>query len=247
MDRMLYLAMSGAKQVMLGQVATSNNLANASTPGFKADLAQSRSMPVFGPGHPSRVYAMTERPGVNLESGPMNTTGRELDMAINGKGWIAVQAADGNEAYTRAGDLKLSSGGLLVTGAGYPVLGNGGGPISIPPSEKLEVGIDGTISIRPVGQAANVLAEIDRIKLVNPPDADLTKGRDGLMRLKSGDLEPADASVRLVSGTLEGSNVNVVGAMVKMIEMARNFEMQIKAMKTVEETDASSDQLMRLA
>lgn len=247
MDRMLYLAMSGAQQVMLGQAVTTNNLANASTPGFKQDLAQFRSMPVFGPGFPSRVYAMTERPGVNFESGPLNTTGRELDMAVNGKGWIAVQAADGSEGYTRAGDLRISSGGLLVTGAGYPVLGNGGGPIAIPPSEKLEIGVDGTISIRPVGQAANVLAEIDRIKLVNPPEEDMTKGRDGLMRLKNGDLEPADASVRLISGALEGSNVSTVEAMVKMIDMSRSFEMQIKAMKTAEETDAAADKLMRLA
>src|SRR5512143_2647468 len=168
MDRALYVAMTGAKQLLQAQASNSHNLANASTPGFRADLTDFRSMPVFGPGFPSRVYAMQERPGVDLKPGPIDATGRELDMAIKGDGWIAVQGPDGSEAYTRAGDLRISSGNILETGAGYPVMGQGG-PIAIPPAEKIEIGTDGTISIRPLGEQASTLVQVDKIKLVNPP------------------------------------------------------------------------------
>jgi len=244
---MVYLAMTGASQVMQAQAVATNNLANVSTTGFKADLAQMRSMPVFGPGMPSRVYAMTERPATDLSAGVQNSTGRELDMAIRGEGWFVVQAADGREAYTRAGDLQISSAGLLVNGAGHPVIGNNGAPIAIPPYEKLEIGTDGTITIRPLGQQANVLAQVERIKLVKPNSIDLTKGEDGLMRMKDGSVAPPDATVTIASGALETSNVNAVDAMVRIIELARQYETQIKLMNTAKENDASSDRLMQLA
>ena len=167
MDRMLYVSMSGAKQTMLAMAANSHNLANVNTTGYKADFSAFRSMPVFGEGLPSRVYAMAERPGVDLASGMINSTGRELDMAIKGDGWIAVQASDGTEAYTREGNLQVSENGLLTTGTGHLVLGNSG-PIAIPPAQKIEIAADGTISIHPLGQAPNALAVVDRIKLVKP-------------------------------------------------------------------------------
>lgn len=247
MDRMLYLSMTGASQIMQAQAITTNNLANVSTTGFKADLAQFRSMPVFGDGMPSRVYAMTERPGTDLSAGAHNHTGRELDMAVRGDGWIAVQAPDGGEAYTRAGDLHISSAGLLVNGAGHPIIGDNGGPIAIPPFEKIDIGTDGTITIRPLGQQANVLAQVERIKLVVPGAEQLTKGEDGLMRLKDGGALPPDASVQLVSGALESSNVSVVDSMVRIIELSRQYETQVKMMNAAKENDASSDRLMQLA
>lgn len=246
MDRMLYLAMSGAKQTLHAQALATHNLANVNTTGFKADLAAARSMPVFGDGQPSRVYAMTERPGIDFNHGSMQFTGNELDFAIDGEGWIAVQAEDGSEAYTRRGDLKLNATGLLENGAGQLVLGDNG-PIALPPAEKIEIGIDGTISVRPIGQAANTLAQIDRIKLVNPQLSDLEKGEDGLFRLKEGDQAEADAIVRIVPGSLESSNVNAVGEMVNMINLQRQFELQIKAMKTVEENDSAAAQLLRMS
>lgn len=245
MDRMLYIAMAGAKQIELAQGVNTHNLANVSTTGFRADLAAFRAMPVFGPGLPTRVYAMTEKPGVDFTPGAMNATGRELDVAIAGEGWIAVQADDGTEAYTRRGDLHIGSGQLLQTGDGHPVLGNGG-PIAIPPAEKIEIGADGTITIRPVGQAASTLASVDRIKLVNPRNDQLVKGADGLMRLKTGEVAPADAAVQLAPGSLESSNVNVVDAMVNMITLARQFEMQIKMMHEAESNDESSVSVMRI-
>ena len=244
MDRMLYIAMSGAKQTLLAQAANTHNLANATTTGFRADFEAFRSMPVFGDGQPSRVYAMAERPGVDLSVGTLVSTGRELDVAVEGEGWIAVQGADGQEAYTRAGDLRIGPNGQLVTGAGHAVLGNGG-PIAVPPTEKFEIGVDGTITIRPTGQAATSLSVLDRIKLVNPPKAELVKGNDGLMRLKDGQAVPADANVRVATGSLEMSNVNAVESMVNMITLARNFEMQVRAMRTTQENDQAAAQLLR--
>ncbi|MBV1912608.1 MAG: flagellar basal-body rod protein FlgF [Cycloclasticus sp.] len=246
MDTSLYVAMSGAKQAMLAQAVNSHNLANANTSGFKADLSQFRSMPVYGAGHPSNVYAMAERPGIDFNHGTMQSTGRELDVSINGDGWLAIQAEDGTEAYTRAGDLRITPNGLLTTGTGLPVMG-GGGPVTMPEAQKIEIGSDGTISIIPLGDSAATLSVIDRIKLVNPDLADIEKGKDGLFRLKNGaDADPS-AQVRLVSGSVEGSNVSVVSSMVSMIELARNFELQVKMMKTVSENEATSAQLMRLS
>lgn len=246
MDRMLYVAMTGAGQLLKAQSLHSHNLANAATTGFRQDLAALRAQPVFGEGLPSRVYAMSERPGVDFSPGPLASTGRELDLAIDGEGWLAVQAADGSEAYTRAGDLQLTPEGLLVTGAGHPVLGEGG-PIAVPPAEKLEIGADGTLSILPLGEPGGVLVEVDRLRLVRPDPERLYKGLDGLLRL---DAElprpPADASVRLRSGMLEGSNVNAVAALVDMIDLSRQFEMQMRMMHTASQNDERSDRLLRL-
>lgn len=250
MDRMIFVAMSGAKEMMKAQTVNTNNLANVSTTGFKADFEISRSQQVFGPGYASRVYASTEggsatSAGVDFSAGSIVSTGRELDFAINGDGWFAVQTDDG-EAYTRAGNLHIDSLGQLMTASGNPVLGDGG-PISIPPQAKLEIAADGTISVQPIGQPVNSLAIIDRIKLVNPPLQDLHKGLDGLMRLPEGETAVADASVTTISGSLESSNVNAVSSMVRMIELARQYESHIKLMKAAERNDESSAQMLRMS
>ncbi|MDD5578845.1 MAG: flagellar basal-body rod protein FlgF [Methylobacter sp.] len=247
MDRSLYIAMSGAKQTLLAQTSNANNLANSQTTGFKSDLEQFRSMPVFGAGFPTRVYAMTERPGTDFSHGAIQTTGRELDVAINGEGFFAIQDADGNEAYTRAGDLHVAPEGLLQTGSGLQVLGQNG-PIAIPPAQKMTIGKDGTISVIPLGSNATALVEVERIKMVNPPIENLEKLNDGLLHLKAG-IPPPDpeANVSLISGALEGSNVNAIQSMVEMIELARNFELQTKVMKTTDENSAVSSKLMQMA
>lgn len=245
MDRMLYVAMSGANQTQLAQTINNHNLANVNTAGFRADLEAMRAMPLFGPGFPTRVYAMAERPGVDLSAGTVTATGRELDIAVNGDGWIAVQAPDGTEAYTRAGDLRVTTAGQLVTGAGHAVMGTGG-PIAIPPSEKIEIGGDGTITLRPLGQSAATLAIADQIKLVNPPKEMLEKGPDGLFRLKDGGLAPADPNVHIQTGSLESSNVSAVDAMVTMITLARQYEMQVRMMRIAEDNDAAAAEIVRL-
>jgi flagellar basal-body rod protein FlgF len=238
--------MSGAKETLLAQATNSSNLANANTPGFLADLQQFRSMPVYGDGYPTRVYALSERPNIDFKSGSIVHTGKELDVALNGKGWIAVQAPDGSETYTRRGDLKLDANGLLTTGNDLPVIGNGG-PIAIPPAEKIDIAPDGTISIRPLGQAANELAIVDQIKMINPENSEMEKGMDGLMRLKEGATAEPDSSLQLVSGALESSNVNVVDSMVDMIELARRFEIQVKMMKTAEEMEQGSTSILQMS
>ena len=245
MDGMLYVAMNGAKQIQSQQATNSHNLANASTTGFRADFDTLRSLPVYGPGNPSRVFSVDERSGINFDSGQVTQTGRDLDVSINGEGLIAVQAPDGSEAYTRAGDLRVVSGGLLQTGAGFSVMGNDG-PIALPPYEKLDIAADGTLSIIPVGQDASALAVIDRIRLVNPAIDDLEKGLDGLIRAKDGIEVNVDASVRIASGTVEGSNVNSVSELINMIELARKFEMHVKLMETAESNDSSSATILRL-
>lgn len=243
---MLFIAMNAAKQTMTAQAINSSNLANANTTGFKADFQNSLSQQVYGPGLPSRVYATVENAGVDVNQGSIVTTGRELDIAVDGEGWIAVQSADGSEAYTRAGDLRIDNLGRLTNGAGHAILGEGG-PISIPANEKLEVGSDGTVSIRPIGQQVNSLAIIDRIKLINPAKDQLEKGEDGLMRMRDGKKTVADASVKVVSGSLESSNVNTVNTLVRMIELARQYETNIKLMKSAEETDQAAAQIMRMS
>lgn len=247
MDKMLYIAMTGASETLRSQAAVSHNLANVSTTGFREDYNQFRSMPVYGETLPSRAYAMSERPGVNFNAGSIQSTGRDLDMAINGDGWFVVQDANGNEAFTRRGDLRLTVNGILETGDGRPVLGSGG-PIAIPPAESVEIAADGTISVRPLGQAAKALVQVDRVKLVNPPLDQLEKGEDGLFRVRDPKLRvEEDANVRLVAGALESSNVSAVDALTKMINLGRMFEMQIKVMKTAEQNDEAAAQMMRLA
>ncbi len=243
---MIFIAMSGAKESMTAQAINTNNLANANTTGFRADFHSVMSQQVFGPGMPSRAYAMVQPGVVDFSAGSIISTGRDLDVAINGSGWFAVQAPDGSEAYTRAGSLSVDTAGRLLDRNGNPVLGNAG-PVSIPPYSKLQIASDGTISIQPLGQSAETLAVIDRLKMVNPPQAEMYKGVDALMRHDSGAPLPADASVKLISGSLEGSNVSTVGALVKMIEMARQYERHIKVMKTAEENDQAAAKMIQMS
>jgi flagellar basal-body rod protein FlgF len=245
MDRLLYIAMSGAKETLRAQTANNHNLANASTTGFRADLSAFQSRAVVGSGFDSRVYATNSTTGFDPTAGAMMATGRDLDVAVQGEGFIAVQGRDGREAYTRAGDLRVDPAGQLLTGSGLVVMGDGG-PVSVPPHASLNVGGDGTVSIVPLGQGPETRADVGRIKLVNPPAETLTRGEDGLFRLQGGADAEADATVRLTGGVLESSNVNVADAMVQMIELARRFDLQVKAMRAAEDNGAASARLLSL-
>ena len=241
MDRVIYLAMAGAKATLQRQDVLAHNLANASTNGFRAELTAFRAVPVRGDGASTRVYALETTPGYNPEPGPIATTGRSLDVAVAGQGWLAVQALDGTEAYTRNGSLDVNNEGLLVTRAGLPVLGDGG-PITLPANAQVTIGVDGTLSAsvgngRPQG--------IGRLKLVTP-EAPLLRGDDGLFRGAEGDL-PADATARVQSGALEGSNVSPVESMVAMIAAARQFEQQMKMLQTSQEREQSATKLLSSA
>jgi flagellar basal-body rod protein FlgF len=245
MDRLLYIAMSGAKETLRAQTANNHNLANASTTGFRADLSAFQSRPVVGPGFASRVYATNATTGWDTTSGAQLATGKDLDISLQGDGFIAVQAPDGSEAYTRAGDMRVDANGLLTNGAGHLVLGDSG-PITVPPSTSMGIAPDGTISIVPLGQGPETTANVARIKLVNPDPRNVERGEDGLFRQRDGTDAPADAAVRISSGMLESSNVNVADAMVNMIELARHFDLQVKAMRTAEDNGAAAAQLLRM-
>jgi flagellar basal-body rod protein FlgF len=242
---MLYVAMTGAKETLRAQTVNNHNLANVSTTGFRADLAAFQSRAVDGTGFASRVYATNGTIGWDDTSGALLSTGRDLDVAINGPGWIAIQGPDGKEAYTRAGNLQVDANGQLMTATGRPVLGDGG-PITVPPYTSIFFARDGSISIVAQGQTPDTTSTVARIKLVNPPNEQVERGDDGLFRMKDGSDAAPDAAVQLSSGVLESSNVNTAEAMVNMIELARQFEMQVKAIRTAEENANAATQLMRI-
>lgn len=247
MDKLLYVAMSGASQNEMAQRAHANNLANVSTSGFRKDLEQARSMQVFGESMPSRVYAMSERPATDFTPAALQETGRDLDVAIEGDGWMAVQAPDGGEAYVRTGSLEVDAVGILRTASGFPVLGNGG-LISVPPATKVEIGQDGSISIRSQGQSSAVIAQVDRLKLVNPDQKQMEKGTDGLIHMKAGQPEPdVDANVRVASGFVEASNVNAAEEMTSILALSRQFELHIKMMRTAEDDSAALAKVLQFS
>ncbi len=246
MDGFIYTAMNGARQLLLKQATNHHNIANLNTVGYRADTDAFRSLPMYGPGHPSRVYPQDHRAGVDFNPGPIITTGNDLDVAIDGPGFIAVEGPDGEEAYTRNGEFRVNAFGQLETAAGWAVLGEGG-PIAVPPNAKLLIGNDGTISVQPLGQEAATLAVVDRIKLVNPDLELLKKDQVGLLRHSDGELAEPDADVTLVSGALESSNVNGVSAMVDMIEIARRFELTVQLMKKAEQNDSQSATLLKIS
>jgi flagellar basal-body rod protein FlgF len=240
----MYVAMTGAKQIMQAQAVNNHNIANISTTGFRADAVSFDSEPIYGPGYATRVNAVAGDAGTDFSSGTMETTGRDLDIAVNGKGFIAVRGTDGKEAYTRAGDLRLTPTGAVTTASGLSVLSESG-PVVIPPSTQVSIGGDGTISVVPQGSQAFAVTQVDRIKLVNPATKDLQKGEDGLLRLKSGAKAKTDESVTITSGVLESSNVNPALSLISMIELQRLYEFQIKSLNASDTNEQSAERLMQ--
>jgi len=245
MDKLFSVVMGGATQIEMAIAANTHNLANVNTPGFRAELTAFEANQQSDDDLYGRVSTESTTVGLDDAAGTIFTTGRNLDIAIQDKGWIAVAAPDGTEAYTRRGDLHISPNGILHTGDGHPVLGNNG-PITIPPHEKLEIAMDGTLSIRPLGQGAETMATIDRIRLTQPDETLLRKQGDGLLHLPEEAVAEPDANVRIISGSLENSNVNAIEALVTMISLARSFETQIRLMRDASENDSSSAQIMRM-
>lgn len=246
MDRLIYTAMTGAKNILEQQANATNNLANATTTGFRAQIDSFRAVPVIGGGLPTRTFAVDATVGTDFRPGPIQQTGRELDVAVQGAGWIAVQLQDGSEAFTRHGSLKLSENGVLQTQGGMSVMGDGG-PISIPPDVTVSIGKDGTVSAIATGTKPGAATVLGRIKLVNPPENSIVRGDDGLFRTKDGNPPDADAAVTVVGAALEGSNVNVVDAMVNMISLARQFEMHMSLLKNAESNAAKASQFLSLS
>ena len=246
MDRLIYTAMTGAKHILEQQATTSHNLANATTTGFRAQMDSFRAVPVVSEGLPTRAFVVDATVGTNYAAGTIHQTGNGLDVAINGKGWFAVQLEDGSEAYTRAGNFKLTETGVLQTQSGITVMGDGG-PISVPPDIVVSVAKDGTVSGVSTNTTPSIVSALGRLKLVNPPESDLVRGDDGLFRAKDGNPFEADDLVTVVGGAIEGSNVNVAEAMVNMITLARHFEMQMNLLKNAESNSAKATQILSLS
>ena len=246
MDRLIYTAMTGARHLLDQQATTANNLANATTTGFRAQLDSFRAVPVVAEGLPTRAFVVDNTVGSDFRQGALQTTGRALDVAVRGDGWLAVQAADGSEAYTRNGSLKVSENGLLQTANGLTLVGENG-PIAIPPDTEIAIASDGTISGINTQQTqpgpSNILG---RIKLVNPDTKGLVRGEDGLFRNQSGLPADPDVNVRLADGVLEGSNVNPIDSMVNMIQLARSFDTQMSLLKNAENNAAKATQILAL-
>lgn len=242
MDRMIYIAMTGAKQVMEQQSTAAHNLANLNTTGFRAQMDSFRAVPVQGPSLPTRAFVLDATTGADFAPGVVQQTGNPLDVSIKGRGWIAMQAPDGSEVYTRNGGLSLTDTGMLVGERGMAVAGDGG-PITLPPDGRVAIAPDGTVSTMDV---RGVSAAVGRIRLVNPPEDQLQRGDDGLFRLKSGQPADADAAVTLAPGSLEGSNVNAVEAMVGMIALARAFELEMSLLKNAESNEAKASQILSM-
>ena len=245
MDRSLYVAMTGATQMMRAQSEVAHNLANADTVGFKAQLSAFQPLVIQGPGLSTRVNGVAHGLVVDLREGGQIETGRTLDVAVQGTGWIAVQGADGSEGYTRAGELRLTPDGLLTDARGNLVLGEGG-PISVPQSSQMNIGADGTVSVVPMGQSPETIAAVGRIKLVNPPVDQLALGSDGLMHLADGTTAQADPAVALKSGVLESSNVDPSQTLVQMIQLSRQYELQIRSIKSADENAQAASRLLQM-
>ena len=245
MDRMIYTAMTGAKHILEQQATTAHNLANVTSTGFKSQVDSFRAVPVIGDALSTRAFVVDATVGADFNPGPIQSTDRELDIAIQGKGWLAVQRTDGSEGYTRNGSLKVSENGVLQTASGLTVMGDGG-PISIPPDVKISIAKDGTVSSVSNNTLPGPSNAIGRLKLVNPPETNLVRAEDGLFVTKDGNPAEVDANVNVVSGALEASNVNVIDAMVTMISLARQFETQMKLVQSAENNANKASQIFNL-
>lgn len=245
MDRLIYSSLAAMRGAMSRQATIANNLANVNTSGFRGEMTHAQSIWLSGQGLDTRATVTGEVSGADMSAGAITATGRSMDVAIDGDAMLTVQAADGSEAYTRRGDLMMSDSGLLTTGDGKPVMGDGG-PITLPPYDSLAIGKDGTISIVPPGGRAQDAQVVDRLKLVSPKGSQIAKGLDGLFRETAGGTLPADPDASLTAGSLEGSNVNASSALIDMIDASRSWETQVKMLTTAQDMDKSSADLMRL-
>ncbi len=250
MDKALYVAMTGARASLQAQGTLSHNLANTDTPGFKEALANTEAFPIKGDGYASRVDALHVDAGFNRRQGAQQITGNPLDLSLQAGNWLAVQApagTGGGEAYTRGAALSITPNGQLVTAGGHAVLDENGAPIAIPPHQAMDIGNDGTISIIPLGEGPQTMANIGRIRVVQAADDRLERGLDGLMRNTDPQLPFVQAQGKsLESGQLEGSNVDAAGALVQMIQLQRQYEMQVKVIKHGDENARSANSLLRL-
>ncbi len=245
MDRLIYTSLTAMRGSMSRQTAIANNLANAQTPGFRADMANAQALWLDGSGLDARAMSSEEVLGADMKAGSVTQTGRDLDIAMQGDALLVVQAKDGEEAYTRRGDLQVSPSGLLTTGDGNPVQGTQG-PVTIPPADAITIDQEGRVWVVPQGGDPENPQEVDRLRLATPAGSDIAKGLDGLFRVKGGGILPDDPEARLLTRSIEGSNVTATSALVEMIEASRSWDTQLKMISDVRDMDSATASLMQL-
>lgn len=245
MDRLIYTSLAAMRGSMSRQTAIANNLANAQTPGFRADIANAQSLWLDSGGLDARAMASEEVLGADMKAGTVTRTGRDLDIAMQGDALLVVQAKNGEEAYTRRGDLQLSPSGLLTTGDGSPVQGTQG-PVTIPPADAINIDQEGRVWIVPQGGDPENPQEVDRLRLATPAGSDIAKGLDGLFRVKGGGILPDDPEARLLTRSIEGSNVTATAALVEMIAASRSWDTQLKLVSDARDMDSATASLMQL-
>jgi len=245
MDRLIYTSLTAMRGSMSRQTAIANNLANAETPGFRADMANAQTLWLDGSGLDARAMSSEEVLGADMRAGTVTSTGRDLDIAMQGDALLVVQAKNGEEAYTKRGDLQISPSGLLTTGDGHPVQG-GQGPVTIPPADAITIDQEGRVWIVPQGGDPENPQEVDRLRLATPTGSDIAKGLDGLFRVKGGGILPDDPEARLLTRSIEGSNVSATSALVEMIEASRSWDTQLKMIGDVRDMDSATASLMQL-
>ena len=245
MDRLIYTSLTAMRGSMSRQTAIANNLANAQTPGFRADIAEAQSLWLNGSGFETRALSSEEVLGADMKAGTVTQTGRDLDVAVQGDALLVVQAKNGEEAYTRRGDLQLSPSGLLTTGDGSPVQG-AQGPVTIPPADSISIDTEGRVWVVPTGGDPQSPQEVDRLRLATPVGSNIVKGLDGLFRVKGGGILPDDPDARLLTGHIEGSNVSATATLVQMIEASRSWDTQLKLISSARDMDSAAADLMRL-
>lgn len=245
MDKLAYTAVNAMKSLMTRQTTIANNMANSDTVGFKADMVSAKAQYLSGPGHDSRAMAVERDMQADMNGGPITQTDRPLDIAFEGDAMLAVQAVDGHEAYTKRGDLQIAPSGALLTGDGFPVLGESG-PVTLPPVDRVDIGTDGTISYVPLGGDPTLPQQLGKLKLVSATGSEISKGQDTLFHVADDGTLPVDENAKVISGALEQSNVNMTSALVDMIETSRAWETQARLLKMTEELDESGAGIMSL-
>lgn len=245
MDRLIHTALTGLRSAMARQSVTANNVANASTVGFRAEMTAARTMWITGQGMTPRPFNAGETSAADMRGGTVNQTGRDLDIALNADALLAVQAEDGSEAYTRRGDLQVSASGLVTTGDGRPVLGEAG-PLTLPPADSVRIADDGVVWIVPTGGDPNTPQQVDRLKLVTPAGSQIQRGEDSLFRVANGGALPSDPAARVTPRSLESSNVQVSQALIDMIDASRAWDTQLNLVTSARDLDTAASELMRL-
>jgi len=246
MDRLIFTAFSGLDASMVRQRVIASNMANAQTVGFRAEMLTFTPITIKGDGLEARAMSQAAVPGASMEDGSLTETGKPLDIAMTGDTFLALQGTDGGEAYTRRGDLSVSPSGLLVNGDSRPVLGEGG-PITIPPGGQVSIAPDGGVLVSDPASPDAPPNRIERIKLVSTTGVRMGKGLDGLFRAPAGGVLPPDPEARVITGTLEQSNVNPSDVLVQMVEAQRLFDIRTKLISTAKDLDEGSAALMRMS